>query len=175
MGHHLHAVVGPKATILEFGSRWADAARVLELEQGFALVPLTEFLHDNIVELVDLKKPDPFPGFELLSASVEFALRDVSRLGPIAYIETDYIGGQGFQRAIAWKQGKLLVGPFLSESFWDETGVKTKPPGERGINRILTALGVWTRGTADPFEMIGLHKLRDTDRAFEKAGEQEKK
>jgi hypothetical protein len=170
MGHVLHAIIGPKAAIMEFASRWL-ASRFVELEQGFALVPFTATLHDDILDL-DLKKPDPFPGFERLSAAVESVLREISCIGPLGYIETDYFGGQGTQRAIAWKGGKVLLGPFQSETFWDETGKKTKPPGERAVNRVLTALGIWTRGTADPFEMIGLDKFRDTDRVFEKAQRQ---
>jgi hypothetical protein len=167
MGHVLHAIIGPKVTVTAFVSRWARA-RLVDLPLDFALVPLTPSLHDDIVELADIHQPDPFHGFERLSAGIGHVLCDISRVGPFAYIETDYIGGVGVQRAVAWKGGLVLTGPFTSETFWDETGPQTKPPGERAINRVLSAIGVWTRGDVDPFDMIGLGKFRDTLSVAEK-------
>src|SRR4051794_18448236 len=142
MGHKLHAVLGPKAAVTEFASRWVRA-RLIDLSQGFAMVPLTASLHDDIAELANLQMLDPFPGFERLSPGVEAALRaDASRAGPIGYIETDYFGGVGEQRSVAWQAGKVVAGPFVSKSEWREDGTQTEPPGQRAVNRMLSALGV---------------------------------
>lgn len=48
----------PKATVAEFASRWWRA-RPVGLRQDFALVPVTAALHDDIVELADLKASGP--------------------------------------------------------------------------------------------------------------------
>jgi len=167
MGHVLHAVVGPKTTVAEFASRWTGARRV-DLRQVFALVPLTAALHDDIVELTDLKASDPHPGFERLSAGVALALQEVSRIGPVGYVETGYFGGVGTQKAVAWEGGKLLLGPFHTETVWTEEGPRTNPPGEGAINRVLAKLGVWTRGAVDPFDMLELGKFRDTESLADK-------
>jgi hypothetical protein len=96
MGHVLHAVIGPKASLSAFAGNW-HGARVIDLPQSFGLVPLTSSLHDDIVELASIDRPDPIPGFERLSAGLEEVLRQASNIGQLAYIETDYFGGIGTQ------------------------------------------------------------------------------
>jgi len=164
MGHKLHAVLGPTTSVAEFASRWVRA-RLIELSQGFAMVPLTAALHDDIAELADLRMPDPFPGFERLSPGVEAALRaDASRAGPIGYIETDYFGGVGEQRSVAWRAGKVFVGPFVSKSMWREDGTRnTEPPGQRAVNRMLSVLGVVPHEGMDHFDALALGSFRDTE------------
>jgi hypothetical protein len=163
MGHKLHAVLGPRAAVAEFASRWV-LARLVELNQGFAMVPLSAALHDDIAELANLRTPDPHPGFERLSPGVEAALRlDASRAGPVGYIETDYFGGVGEQRAIAWRAGEVLVGPFFSKTEWRDDGPHTEPPGERAVNRVLSVLGVVTSERTDAFDALALGRYRDTE------------
>src|SRR4051812_35549678 len=98
VGHVLHAVIGPKASVAEFASRWWRA-RQFDLPQDFALVPLNAALYDDIVELADARQSDPFQEFVRLSAGVKLAIEEVSNVGPLAYIETDYFGGVGTQVA----------------------------------------------------------------------------
>jgi hypothetical protein len=139
-------------------------ARLVELNQGFAMVPLTAALPDAIVELASLRTPDPYPGFERLSAGIEHVLRiQASQAGPLAYVETDYFGGVGEQRAIAWRSGEVLVGPFFSRTDRGDSGLHTEPSGERAVNRVLSALGVTTRGRTDPFEALALGQYRHTE------------
>jgi hypothetical protein len=162
MSHVLHAIVGPNATIAEFASRWWRARRI-NLPQDFALVPLTAALHDDIVELADVQASDAYPGFERLCANVAMILLETSKVGPVGYIETDFFGGVGVQHAVAWRGGKLLLGPFHSQTAWTAAGAQTESASQRAINRVLTALGVWTHGAADPFEMLALSKFRNTE------------
>src|SRR5262249_8022642 len=107
MGHVLHAVIGRKAPIGQFASRWISA-HLVRLPHDFALILLTESLHDEIMAAEQSTAPDPIPQFERLSASVEAALREASVSGPLAYIETDYFGGCGTQSAVAWDRGGVL-------------------------------------------------------------------
>src|SRR5262245_40171270 len=127
MGHALHAVIGRPAPIAQFASRWFSA-HLVRLPQGFALVPLTESLHDEIVAAEKSEAPDLFPQFERLSASVEAALREASASGPLAYLETDYFGGCGTQSAVAWDRGSVLSVPFKTETSWNGSDYVMKPP-----------------------------------------------
>jgi hypothetical protein len=155
MSHVLHAVIGPRPAVADFASCW-HLARLIDLPQDFAMVPLTAALHDDIVELAGLDRPDPFPEFERLSAGVEAALKEASSAGSLGYIETDYFGGCGTQSAIAWAGGRVVAGPFKTEPTWNGQDFETSLAGEWAINRVLAALGVWTRGELDAFDMLGL-------------------
>ena len=162
MGHTLHAVIGPHTVIEKL---WLET-NVIQLPQEFAMVPMTAALHDDIVELVDINKPDPYPDFERLSAGIAWLLEDRSRHGILAYIETDYFGGVGVQRAIAWQAGKIACGPILSGSSWEEQGLVVTPSGDTAINQVLTRIGVRTDRKHDPFDMLGLVRFRHTETAF---------
>jgi hypothetical protein len=166
MGHVLHAVIGPMPCVSAFACCW-NQARLVPLPQGFALVPLSGALFDDIRELANIDRPDPFPGFERLSAALEAVLRAVSRHGALAYIETDYFGGCGSQSAVAWSGSRLLSEPFRTETTWKGSRFETIPDGERAINAILAAVGVWRRGEADCFDMLELGKFRNTDEIAE--------
>jgi hypothetical protein len=165
MGHKLHAVIGPDASISRYASLWVQASQI-SLPQSFSIVPMTPEFFDDITELADLKKPDPYVGFERLSSGTEMALREFSVLGPIGYIETDYFGGVGSQAAIAWNGGRILIGPCLTTTFWDGLSFVSRPPGERAINLILGELGVRAVGKLDRFDSLGLgnHRGRSESR-----------
>jgi hypothetical protein len=167
VSHVLHAVIGPKYPIAEFAARW-HLARLISLPQAFAFVPLTPALHDDIVELTSLDQADPQSEFERLSAGVEIVLKEASCVGRLGYIETDYFGGCGTQSGVAWESGRVLVGPITTKTTWDGSGFQTTPDGERAINRVLTALGAWTRGGSDTFDMLGLGRFRETESAARK-------
>jgi hypothetical protein len=163
MGHQLHAVIGPTGPVSAFASQWARA-RLVSLPQAFALVPVTDALHDDIVERVAIGEADPFEGFVLLSAGVEAVLREASRVGPLAYIETDYFGGHGSQSAVAWDRGRMLAGPYTTgeEHRWS---FRACLPAQWAINRVLSRMGVRALPFGDGFASLGLGKYRHTDDA----------
>jgi hypothetical protein len=169
VGHTLHAVIGPKSSVAEFAARW-HLARVIDLPQGFAMVPLTAALHDDIADLAALDQPDPFIEFERLSAGVSAAIEEASGNDSLAYIETEYFGGCGAQCAVAWSAGRVSAGPFRTETLSDSSDSHASPMAEYAINRVLAALGVWTRGDADAFDMLGLGRFRDTESAASERG-----
>lgn len=162
VSHVLHAIIGAEPAVSVFAGRWHLARRV-ELPQGFAMVPLTPDLYDDIAELAALTRPDPFPGFERLSAGVEAAVREATAAGWLGYIETDYFGGCGTQSAVAWASGRVSAGPFRTERRWDGADFQTTPAGPRAINRVLTLLGVRANGAADEFDALGLGRFRSTE------------
>jgi uncharacterized protein (TIGR02996 family) len=50
MGHSLHALIGPSGPVSKFAEGWREA-KLLPLPQGFALVPLTAALHDEVATM----------------------------------------------------------------------------------------------------------------------------
>jgi hypothetical protein len=162
MGQYLHAVIGPKHVVGAFANNWVPA-RAVSLAKGFAVVPLTAALFDDIVGQAKAQKPDPYQGFERLASEVVSAIEDASQKGPLVYLETDYLGGLGRQAAIAWIKGKVAAGPCQSETVSTPEGQSDKPE-ERAINRVFTKLGIWRHPGLDPFEALGLHRYRDTER-----------
>ena len=80
-----------------------------------------------------------------------------SNIGPVAYVEADYFGGVGRQRAGLWHNGALAFGPVCVD--------EGQPvPAEGGpIPRVLARLGVSGEGYADEFEAVGLQRHRHTE------------
>jgi hypothetical protein len=168
LGHVIHAVIGSRVVVEEFSNRWT-LAYPISLPQNFVMIPFTAALFDDIAELMSVSDPDPFAEFERLSASAEIALSEVSRVGALGYIETDFFGGCGTQSAIAWNKGKILLGALKSEIIWNGKSYEETPTGKSAINQILSALGVWTDQKKDEFDMLGLGHFRDTESAASRA------
>lgn len=153
MSHALEALVGQTHAVAEFASRWVRA-RVVGLPQNFALVPLSVALREDIEELVGTDKQGRFLAFAALSDAVAEAVAEASSAGALAHIETEYFGGVGEQRAVVWEQGRVTLGPLEDE---------------HAVNAALRRLGVWTDGTADEFDTLGLSRFRDTETAGRQA------
>jgi hypothetical protein len=144
------------------------------LEYGLVLLPLTQSLLSELDRLHPRAISFDRSGFRSLTNAVAVFARELSLNGPVAYVETEYFGGNGDQGAAAWDQGRLIYGPRRS-SF----------PG--AINQALATLGVrkpspqgseetpwltklWRRAfqTArrafrDEFAAVGLGRRRQTD------------
>lgn len=149
MGHHIHAVVG-KADVLRSIAQELGLVGVVPLAQGFGLVPIREEDADRFHEsAAGTDQPD----FEWLLPGFAKRLRQASADTPLAYIETEYHGGTGTQRAIVWLNGaEAATLPATS----DESADSRLWP----INRALVMLGVQRTGDADEFETLGLGKHR---------------
>ncbi|MQA14305.1 MAG: hypothetical protein GEV09_09070 [Pseudonocardiaceae bacterium] len=129
-------------------------ARVVLLDQDLALIAVTAevaaSLHCSHV------RPPRETGFRALTAGVHGALRVASMAGPIAYIEADYIGRDGWQAAAVWSEDSIVYGPeYLhpTESF---------PPGGAPITEALRRLGATRVARADEFVAVGLGRHRNT-------------
>ncbi|WP_139228608.1 hypothetical protein [Planctomicrobium piriforme] len=108
-------------------------------------------------EFIDRElEPSPGPGsdgFILLTASFTAFLLDLSVLGTLAYIETDYFGGTGSQGAAVYSNGKPLM---------QSEGSELADP----INKALELIGVRSEGS-DRFDALGLGNFRSNDAIFE--------
>jgi hypothetical protein len=80
-----------------------------------------------------------------------------SHSGPVAYVEADYFGGTGQQRAVVWDAGRLALGPL-------NIGVNEAFPAEGSpISRALRHLGAQRGKLGDEFDAVGLLRHRDTE------------
>jgi hypothetical protein len=150
MGYELHAVIG-RADLL------ADAARAMGepvlLSQSLALLPMTDELFDTVTDGAATR----FLGFWKLPGGFEYTLAQWSFGGPVAYVEAEYVGGAGRQRAAVWEGGVLpehVLHVGVGESF---------PSQGSPISQVLRRLGAVRGSYVDEFEAVGLRRHRRTE------------
>src|SRR5437016_6585410 len=103
--HILNAIVGSAGTLGTLCARHREA-HLVALESGFAMVPVTESLLRAISRASLLKGwSGNVPGFTCLNGSLVALLLELSKTGPVAYMETEYFGGAGKQAAAAYRLG----------------------------------------------------------------------
>jgi hypothetical protein len=160
MGHFLHAFIG-KQDVLRHIVKAFKHAQMISLSQGFGLLPLV----DAFAESVHLQLQDaghqPVHPFDYLSESLASMGAQYSGFGDIAYIETEYFGGEGDQCAVVWRDKTIVFGPLSS----DANTASTKTP----ISQALHLLGVQKGTEYDEFDALGLGRFRHTDRCVEKS------
>lgn len=151
MGHCIQGLVFQARLSAAARARTARC-RMLRLSQGFVLMPISESLFD---ELGDVAPPDAVgDGFTRLSQGVVQLARELSTLGPVAYVETDYFGGVGVQSAAAWMNGEEAMPPTSHAS--------------DVINAALQTIGVRRDASMDEFDAAGLGRFRSNERWLER-------
>lgn len=98
----------------------------------------------------------PESGFDVLTPGLAALVEAGSVLGPLAYLEADYLGRHGRQAAAVWRSGSLVCGPLLLGR--QEEFVAASAP----ISVALRTLGVAAAGRRDEFVVAGLGRHRRT-------------
>lgn len=156
MGYVLRALVG-RRNVIEYACARTNGALV-DLPQGYALLPLTDDdypVHSD-TPIVD----DTF--YSLTQEIVQLAI-DISRDGPVGYLEVELFGGTGQQASMVWSDGSVALGPLLSDN---EYGQLEDPISEWAVNKALRYLGVQPT-ERDEFEALGLGRHRATEEWME--------
>nr|WP_143404151.1 hypothetical protein [Gaetbulibacter sp. 4G1] len=109
------------------------------------MIPMTDELFDQINEM---KHSSGISTFEFLTENIEQKTIQVIENRELAYVESEFFGGQGGHIGIIWKNGKR---DFLTES------------DKSSMNKILKRLGVNRTLLKDEFENVGLDKNRHTE------------
>jgi len=151
MAHKVQAFVGAR-TILELIQRQFALSRVVDLDQGLALLPLSDELYDAVPG--DLTDPSE-KGFVLLTPKIVALIKETSTYGALGYFETRYFGGTGDQGAVFAQLGEITFGPKV---------------GAGSINQMLHLLGAREKGDRDEFDAVGLGKYRDNPSWIEHPG-----
>jgi hypothetical protein len=149
MAYQLRAVIAGQDVL----RRIADdlpAARLARLGQGLSLMPMTNDLFDEVTN-GDTTGP---LGFSRLPGGFDARLAAWSATGAVAFVEADYFGGVGEQRAAVWADGALALGPLaLGEG-------EPFPPDGSPVSRALRHLGATAHPGEDEFSSVGLHRHR---------------
>ncbi|MFZ3497861.1 hypothetical protein ACODT5_32345 [Streptomyces sp. 5.8] len=127
------------------------------LRQGLALMPATGKVFDAVAD--DGSEVGAL-GFWRLSGGFEKLLAQWSATGPVAYVEAEYFGGIGEQRAAVWADGALALGPL------DESTEPTQGQISRAVSPIsqaLRRLGARSSPGKDEFGAVGLDRHRYSD------------
>ena len=153
--YSLYALLG-RTNDLEPQPRPFASARCLRLDGGLSMVPLAEDLVSEIEQAGLVSGGGSVSGaFEFLAAGIEAWAQSLSADTAIAYIETEYVGGEGFERAGVWSHGKIALGPL---------------DGAGSINQALRALGIQPLPGVEEFELVGLGRHRSLDEWLQDAG-----
>jgi len=137
-----------------------EPALLAPLDQGLTLLPITDAFLDTFSDA----EADGLEGFSKAPAGFGRVLGDCSTLGAVAYVEADYWGGAGTQRAQVWEGGHVVFGPLSSVE-----GEPFAPEGSP-ISQALRLLGATKGDFFDEFDAVGLGRHRDTDRWLSAAG-----
>ena len=128
--------------MLEAHSASITSAVVVPLAFGFAIIPITNALLDEVGASGD------YGLYYKLTSAIADLLRAISASAPAAYIEAEFFGGVGGQGAAVWSNDQYLLVPTHDA---------------QAINIALRLLGV-PRGTShDELEAIGLPRHRGTN------------
>jgi hypothetical protein len=183
LGYRLEAVVARKPVAAVFGTH-LRSAYVVDLEKGYALVPLTEGV------IRELSPGQPWDRGQLVGQSEPqlphglcAALAELSTHGPVAYLEAAFFGGEGLQAAVVWNDGVTVLGPIIEqagERRWlhegainqalREIGVtaerpyRYRPPKHTIVHALIWRLGIPpTPVGKDEFATLGLGRARRTE------------
>ncbi len=146
--HQVQAFVGAR-TILELIQRQFAQSCVVDLDQGLALLPLSDELYDAIPG--DLAAA-PEGGFVLLAPKIVELLKQTSTYGVVGYFETNYHGGDGDQGAVLARMEAFVFGPQV---------------GDGSINQMLHLQGARRVGERDEFDAVGLGRYRTNPKWIE--------
>ncbi|OIJ66102.1 hypothetical protein [Streptomyces mangrovisoli] len=149
MGYELHAVIA-EGEALRGAARHLPAARPASIGQGLSLMPVTDALSGSVAD----GSGAGALGFWRLPAGFEKTLAAWSAGGPVAYVEAEYFGGVGEQRAAVWDDGTLALGPLHVEEG------QPFPPAGSPISQALRRLGAVANPGEDEFSAVGLDRHR---------------
>src|SRR5215510_6393804 len=157
MGHHIQAFISREELLREITQHYPTAI-VIPLSQGFGILPVTKQFYD---ELPSPQHPDKADNrFLYMGPKLHQIGKALSVKVPLAYVETEYFGGTGFQGAVVWANGQMIFGPALTG---DSEDFQTDDLPDNAINIALRKLGVLKGSSDDEFDVIGLGKHRDNE------------
>jgi hypothetical protein len=151
LSYTLEAIVGA-TTALRAAVDLQPSAVLAPLWRDLALVPMTDELFDAVTDGTG----DRPLGFWKLPSGFDRVLSAWSSAGPVGYVEADFFGGVGSQRAALWTAGRLVLGPLSVDE--GEAFTSAGSP----ISQVLAHLGVPRDGYHDEFEAVGLGRRRET-------------
>lgn len=141
--HNIHVIIVRGATS---SNPLEKLTKSVALPQGYCLIPVNDSFY---LSVCGTQPPSVIENFEFLTPEFKAWLAQASEAQQIAYIETDYFGGEGGQGAVVFSEGNCTYGPVFAQ--------------DGPINEALRVLGVSVIGEAfDEFDALGLGQQRST-------------
>jgi hypothetical protein len=114
------------------------------------MVPLSEDLMREVLERWPAAEvSERLSGvFEFMTPSLEKWVQELSRGAAVSYIETEYFGGEGFERSAVFRDANVVLGPL---------------DGAGAVNQALRALGVAAKPGREEFDVVGLGRHRSLE------------
>ena len=162
MAHNIQAFIS-SLDCLENAASKLKKAHVVSLPQGFAMLPVLDTLRQEAATIYPSQETESFAEFYDLTDSVAQLGAQMSQQTPVAYIETEYWGGDGTQAAIVWHQRKVILRPYTRQLDWRQDRV-TKLAVRRGpISIALNRMGVELDEELDEYDALGLGRFRSNE------------
>lgn len=139
-----------------------DGGIALDGDYDIVLIPIT---HQVVVDHTSGDDSAILGFYDLTDGLAEWASA-LSRSVPTAYVDVESFGGTGFQAAIGWSDGEVVLGPLFTQTHAGEAEAHYHIPvnGEpMAVNAVLLWLGVSKGAAKDEFEAVGLGRFRHTD------------
>lgn len=153
MSYTLFAVIA-QSHLLDTNPLWIADSKIIQLEQGVRMIPITDTLYDNLVGQYISAHEEKRADFIKWLGPLSSPIQKLSERGIVACVEAEFFGGVGEQRCVVWHKGSLVLGPL------DELDA---------INKALRFIGVKKRIFGDEFETVGLGKHRSNEEWLENA------
>jgi hypothetical protein len=155
MSHHIRGFIARADGLCRAAADLAGA-RVVPLSLGFGFLPVTK-------ELAGDNELAPFEHVERLTVRLGAWAESASVACPLAYVETDYFGGDGWQAAIAWVSGAVAFGPVRTSDLWVDGKYTPTPLLDGAINRAVRLIGADRGAVRDEFDALGLGRHRSNE------------
>jgi hypothetical protein len=163
-GHSVRLLVGPMQP-LRAVQAVAPMARIFALTPAASLwvLPLEEDVHDALH--LHFGTGEWLKSGALLTTTDLVTFGRLSAGSEMAYVETAYVGAQGTQSAVVWRDGQVAMQPVTLDA------KIARPAQFWPINAALRALGVVTKPPEDEFTAFGLMGYRSHAMITERAAE----
>ena len=139
MAYVLKAFIGKKKNLIKIEKEY-KSAKIVELKNDFCIIPVTHTLFDEINKMRISEKPN---FYFYLTTDFENEILEIILNKKIAYVESEYFGGNGGHIGVVWENGKRIYEGKLHH---------------KTINKILKILEVKRKLLKDEFETLGLNK-----------------
>ena len=151
MGHYISGIVAKRDKLTSFTAT-NDLHPAATLTNGLGFLPLS----DDHLDLLFPAQGEFDDSMTYLSDALKTTLADLSSDGIVAYIETEYFGGQGAQGATVYDRGQCVYGPITNDA--------------SPISEAMKLLGVAVEpGQHDEFEAVGFCRHRNNEDWIEEA------
>ena len=144
MEYYLSAFLGQKE-VLESIQIHYENLKIIELKQELSICLMTDELFDEVNQ--STPSPDVYH-FDFLNENVEEIILRLIGNKKLAYVESEYNGGQGGHSGILWENGKRLeIYKYSDES----------------MNKVLQRFNISKEKGKDEFDSIELGRFGSTD------------